>query len=315
MYYVASGSIPRQRHPAPRARRLALRRGAVRRRGLHRPRSLALPPHAADADPQDRAGQLIRLEADDDDVHRHPPDQDRRSRAEWRHRQRPDPAVLQQRRGVRRRATRGADAGGYLHRNGIADEMLFVHEGSGMCDTVLGPLAYGPGDYLVLPIGTTWRLDPAPDLPQRILYLGAPSEIEPPKRYRNDYGQPLEHSPYSQRDIHAPDEVALEPMTSSSMSARRTGSPRITTGITRSTSWGWDVVPLAVPVQHRRLPADHRAGPPAATRPPDVPGPQLRGLLVFVPRKFDYHPLAIPRRTTTRTSTPTRSSTTSPATS
>ena len=86
--------------------------------------------------------------------------------------------------------------------------MLFVHEGTGVCDTVFGPLRYGPGDYLVLPIGTTWRLEPDAGSEQRMLYLEAPSEIEPPKRYRNDYGQLLEHSPYSQRDLHAPDEFA-----------------------------------------------------------------------------------------------------------
>ena len=31
---------------------------------------------------------------------------------------------------------------------------------SGLLDTVFGPIRYGPGDYLVLPIGTTWRLAP-----------------------------------------------------------------------------------------------------------------------------------------------------------
>ena len=49
-----------------------------------------------------------------------------------------------------------------FYRNGIADEMLFVHEGTGVCRTVFGDLVYDPGDYLVLPIGTTWRLDPDP---------------------------------------------------------------------------------------------------------------------------------------------------------
>ena len=44
---------------------------------------------------------------------------------------------------------------GSFYRNGIADEMLYVHEGTGLCDTVFGPLRYGPGDYLVLPIGTS----------------------------------------------------------------------------------------------------------------------------------------------------------------
>ena len=83
--------------------------------------------------------------------------------------------------------------------------MLFVHEGERrLLDTIFGPLRYGPGDYLVLPIGTTWRLDPDEGSEQRMLYLEAPSEIEPPKRYRNDYGQLLEHSPYSQRDIRLP---------------------------------------------------------------------------------------------------------------
>ena len=74
--------------------------------------------------------------------------------------------------------------------------MLFVHEGTGrLPDRSSADLRYGPGDYLVLPIGTTWRLDPDAGSEQRILYLEAPSEIEPPKRYRNDYGQLLEHSP------------------------------------------------------------------------------------------------------------------------
>src|SRR5438552_3823918 len=54
----------------------------------------------------------------------------------------------------------------------------------------------------------SWRLDPDAGSEQRMLYLEAPSEIEPPKRYRNDYGQLLEHSPYSQRDLHQPDDVA-----------------------------------------------------------------------------------------------------------
>src|SRR6185436_20883707 len=85
------------------------------------------------------------------------------------------------------------------------DELLFVHEGSGLLDTVFGPIPYGSGDYLVLPIGTTWRLEPDAGSEQRMLYLECPSELEPPKRYRNDYGQLLEHSPYSQRDIRPPE--------------------------------------------------------------------------------------------------------------
>ncbi len=111
--------------------------------------------------------------------------------------------------GVVRPATEMPD--GTFYRNGAADEMLYVHEGEGLLHTVFGPLRYGPGDYLVLPIGTTWRLDPDTGSTQRMLYLECPSEIEAPKRYRNDYGQLLEHSPYSQRDIRLP--AAVPPRT------------------------------------------------------------------------------------------------------
>ena len=47
--------------------------------------------------------------------------------------------------------------------------MLFVHEGEGLFDTVFGPMRYGPGDYIVIPIGTTWRLDPDAGSAQRML--------------------------------------------------------------------------------------------------------------------------------------------------
>lgn len=45
-------------------------------------------------------------------------------------------------------------------RNADADEVLFIHEGAGRLETDFGPLAYEPGDYLVLPRGTTYRLTP-----------------------------------------------------------------------------------------------------------------------------------------------------------
>ena len=72
--------------------------------------------------------------------------------------------------------------------------------------SIFGPIPYGPGDYLVLPIGTTFRLRPSSD-DQRMLWVESPSSIVPPKRYRNDFGQLLEHSPYCERDIRPPDEM------------------------------------------------------------------------------------------------------------
>ena len=93
------------------------------------------------------------------------------------------------------------------YRNGEADEMYFVHTGTGTLETNFGPIEYGPGDYLVIPIGTTFRLRPSTD-EQRMLWVESPSAIVPPKRYRNDFGQLLEHSPYCERDIRPPGEMA-----------------------------------------------------------------------------------------------------------
>ncbi len=94
-----------------------------------------------------------------------------------------------------------------FYRNGEADEMYFVHTGTGTLETNFGPIDYGPGDYLVIPIGTTYRLRPSSS-DQRMLWVESPSSIVPPKRYRNDFGQLLEHSPYCERDIRAPAEMA-----------------------------------------------------------------------------------------------------------
>jgi homogentisate 1,2-dioxygenase len=97
------------------------------------------------------------------------------------------------------------EAEGFV-RNGEGDEVIFVHEGSGALDTVFGRLPFQAHDYVVIPRGTTHRfeLDPCP---QTWLAFATPGEIETPSRYRNRYGQLLEHAPYSQRDFHAPGEL------------------------------------------------------------------------------------------------------------
>lgn len=49
----------------------------------------------------------------------------------------------------------------YYFRNADGDEVFFVHKGSGELETDFGPLAYEPGDYLVIPRGTVYRFTPA----------------------------------------------------------------------------------------------------------------------------------------------------------
>jgi homogentisate 1,2-dioxygenase len=95
-----------------------------------------------------------------------------------------------------------AAEGDYFYRNGEGDEVLFVHEGEGVVETVFGDLPYRRWDYVVIPRGTTYRF--RFDTPQRWLTFATPGEIETPNRYRNRYGQLLEHAPFSQRDFHPP---------------------------------------------------------------------------------------------------------------
>jgi homogentisate 1,2-dioxygenase len=182
-----------------------------------------------------------------------------------------------------------------FYRNGEADEMLFFHEGSGRFESVFGTLTYGPGDYLVIPIGTTWRLEPDVASEHRILYLESPTELVAPRRYRNDYGQLLEHSPYSNRDLRAPDEAPPRDEDGDytiHLKVRR----KVTAYHYRHHPFdvvGWDgyLFPYIFNI------GDFEPITGRIHQPPPVHQTfAARNYVVcsFVPRKFDYHPLAIP---------------------
>ncbi|MBA4537499.1 homogentisate 1,2-dioxygenase [Bacillus aquiflavi] len=94
----------------------------------------------------------------------------------------------------------------YFYRNGNGDELLFVHYGSGKVETTFGTLQYKPGDYIVIPIGTIYRI--VPDKGEsKFLVIETNSWIITPKRYRNEFGQLLEHSPFCERDIKGPEKL------------------------------------------------------------------------------------------------------------
>lgn len=91
----------------------------------------------------------------------------------------------------------------YFYKNAGADELLFIHKGSGKLKTLLGTINFKYGDYLIIPRGMIYQLhfDSADN---RLLYVESFSPIYPPKRYRNEFGQLLEHSPYCERDLILP---------------------------------------------------------------------------------------------------------------
>jgi homogentisate 1,2-dioxygenase len=94
----------------------------------------------------------------------------------------------------------------YFYRNSDADEMLFIHMGSGILKTMYGNIEFKYGDYLIIPRGTTYRIDFETE-ENKLLYIESFSPIVSPKRYRNNFGQFLEHSPFCERDFRLPKDL------------------------------------------------------------------------------------------------------------
>ncbi|MDF2040104.1 homogentisate 1,2-dioxygenase [Cytobacillus oceanisediminis] len=92
-----------------------------------------------------------------------------------------------------------------FYRNGDGDEMLYIHYGTGKIETMFGTLTYRPGDYVIIPIGTIYRVIPDKEQLTKVLLVESFSQITTPRRYRNEYGQLLEHSPFCERDIRGPE--------------------------------------------------------------------------------------------------------------
>ena len=95
----------------------------------------------------------------------------------------------------------------YFYKNADADELLFVHKGSGRLRTLLGTIPFNYGDYLVIPRGMIYQIEFDAGVQPRLLYVESHSPIYTPKRYRNHFGQLLEHSPYCERDIKRPQDL------------------------------------------------------------------------------------------------------------
>lgn len=189
------------------------------------------------------------------------------------------------------RATKSMD---YFYRNGQAYEVWFAHQGSGILHTQFGQLAFEPGDYLVIPYGTTWKMELS-EPESRFFVIEAPCQIEPPTRYRNKYGQLLEHAPYHERDLRPPQ--SLETHTErGEFEVRVKVRDRITRHILDHHPLdvvGWDgyLYPWAFNIH------DYEPITGLIHQPPPV-HQTFQGnnfvICSFVPRLFDYHPQAIP---------------------
>ena len=94
----------------------------------------------------------------------------------------------------------------YFYKNTDADEVIFIHKGSGKLRTFLGNIEFSYGDYLVVPRGIIYQIDFNSE-DNRLFIVESRQPVYTPKRYRNWFGQLLEHSPFCERDIRRPEEL------------------------------------------------------------------------------------------------------------
>jgi homogentisate 1,2-dioxygenase len=92
----------------------------------------------------------------------------------------------------------------YFYKNSDADELLFIHKGTGTLRTHLGNLEFKYGDYLLIPRGIIYKID-FDTADNRLFIVESRRPIYTPKKYRNYFGQLLEHSPYCERDLRRPE--------------------------------------------------------------------------------------------------------------
>ncbi|MBU8878650.1 homogentisate 1,2-dioxygenase [Bacillus sp. FJAT-29790] len=182
-----------------------------------------------------------------------------------------------------------------FYRNGDGDEMLFIHYGTGRIETMFGTLAYRPGDYIIIPIGTIFRVIPNEGERTKALIVESFSQITTPRRYRNEYGQLLEHSPFCERDIRGPDTLETFDQKGEFEVITKTRGHLHSHVLNHHPLdvVGWDgfLYPWAFNIEDFE-PITGRVHQP----PPVHQTFEGHNFVVcsFVPRMFDYHPQSIP---------------------
>jgi len=182
----------------------------------------------------------------------------------------------------------------YFYKNTDADEMIFVHEGSGTVHTQYGELSFSYGDYIVLPRGTIYQIEFNDDK-NRLFIVESFTPLRFPKKYLSKFGQLMEHSPYCERDIRPPQDLKTwDEKGDYLIKAKKRG---MMYGLHYGTHpfdvVGWDgcCYPYIFSI-HDFEPITGRVHQP----PPVHQTFETSAFVVcsFVPRLFDYHPNAIP---------------------
>ena len=182
----------------------------------------------------------------------------------------------------------------YFYKNADADELIFIHKGSGMLRTFMGNIPFKYGDYLIIPRGMIYQIE-FDSSDNRLLYLESYSPIYTPKRYKNASGQLLEHAPFCERDFKLP--MQLETHDEKGDFLIKIKKQNTLHDFVYATH-PFDVVgydgynfPYGFSI-HNFEPITGRVHQP----PPVHQTFETNALVVcsFVPRLYDYHPQAIP---------------------
>ena len=179
-------------------------------------------------------------------------------------------------------------------KNADCDEVVFVHDGAGVLHTMLGTIPFKSGDYLVIPRGIIHRFE-FETAQNRLFITESAHPVYTPKRYRNHFGQLLEHSPYCERDMRPPSElITIDQVGEFTIQIKKQGS--LHEYIYASHPFdivGWDGYhfPYAMSI-HDFEPITGRVHQP----PPVHQTFETDAFVIcsFVPRLYDYHPLSIP---------------------
>jgi len=182
----------------------------------------------------------------------------------------------------------------YFYKNADADEMLFIQKGSGKLRTLMGSISFEFGDYLIIPRGMIYQID-FDTSENKILYAESFHPIYSPKRYRNWFGQLLEHSPYCERDYKLPQDLETHDE-QGEFSIKIKKQHTLHELIYQTHPFdvvGWDGYNFAYGFSiHNFEPITGRVHQP----PPVHQTFETSAFVIcsFCPRLYDYHPQAIP---------------------
>lgn len=182
----------------------------------------------------------------------------------------------------------------YFYKNADADEMLFIHKGKGKLRTFMGNIPFEYGDYLIIPRGMIYQIDFETE-DNRLFYVESIAPFYTPKRYKNQSGQHLEHSPFCERDFKLPEELeTYDEKGEFLIKIKKEGMMHEVVYATHPFDVvGWDGYnfPYGFSI-HNFEPITGRVHQP----PPVHQTFETSTFVVcsFCPRVYDYHPKAIP---------------------